>query len=467
MSDFHNTSVDALRRADALSKSADALDGQRLSSFSSRVAIFSALVLLVSQIHAQKPAIPEPLTLVDALTIARDQPLLQLHHRATIELGEARVAATRASLDYRIGLVLEPRTVAKGSALTSGLVSDGRYSLSLTTTLSDFGQSESRHRAANAQLASDKAMFHVLQDARHIDVMERFFSVLLADLHFYAQDEKMTMAFLRFKRARERRERFDAYSTVEVQARESDYQAQRVRRLQSDLARQRTRHYLAVAMGRSNSRSRDLVRPNLADYNDRPLPDYQVLLSEALHANPALRGARVRVEAATQSLLLSQRVDRPRLTGELSFQHYDHFTGFSRDRVRALLQLRVPLVSVEAHERLAHIERAAHLASLEAELIEETHRVQLQLTTLIDKLRINQVARIAAEVEETYRSAYQDRSRSLYEMEVKADLGDAQAQVAEALWKSAKVEFENVILWSKLDALLGRPMLLDGKGGTG
>ena len=52
-------------------------------------------------------------------------------------------------------------------------------------------------------------------------------------------------------------------------------------------------------------------------------------------------------------------------------------------------------------------------------------------------------------------------------MEVKADLGDAQAQVAEALWKSAKVEFENVILWSKLDALLGRPMLLDGKGGTG
>ena len=118
MSDFHNTSVDASRRADALSESADALDGQRLSSFSSRVAIFSALVLLVSQIHAQKPAIPEPLTLVDALTIARDQPLLQLHHRATIELGEARVAATRASLDYRIGLVLEPRTVAKGSALT-------------------------------------------------------------------------------------------------------------------------------------------------------------------------------------------------------------------------------------------------------------------------------------------------------------------------------------------------------------
>ncbi len=186
-----------------------------------------------------------------------------------------------------------------------------------------------------------------------------------------------------------------------------------------------------------------------------------------MHTNPARKAARARVETATQSLLLSQRVNRPRLTGELLLQHYDQFTGFSRDRVRALLQLRVPLVSRESHQRLAHIERAAHLASLEAKLIEATHRVQLELMRLIDRLRVNQVARIAAGVEETYRSAYQDRSRSLYEMEVKADLGDAQAQVAEALWKSAKVEFENAILWSKLDALLGRPMLLSAKGGTG
>ena len=467
MSDFPNTSADASQRVDALSGSAEGPYGRRLSGISCRVAIFSALVLLVSQANAQSPAIPEPLTLVAAVAIAREQPLLQLHHRATIERAEARVATTQAGFDYRIGLVLEPRAADKGSALTSGLVRDGRYGLSLTTTLSDFGQSESRHLAAGAQLASEKATFHALQDTRYIAVMERFFSVLLADLNFYAQDEKMTMAFLRFKRARERRERFAAYSTVEVQARESNYQAQRVRRLQSDLARQRTRHYLAVAMGRPNSLSRDLVRPNLADYNDRPIPDYQVLLSEALDTNPTLQAARSRVETATQSLLLSQRVNHPRLTGELLFQHYDQFTGFSRDRVRALLQLRVPLVSRESHERLAHIERAAHLASLEAKLIEQTHRVQLQLMTLIDKLRVNQVARIAAGVEESYRSAYQDRSRSLYEMEVKADLGDAQAQVAEALWKSAKVEFENAILWSKLDALLGRPMLLSAKGGTG
>ena len=467
MSDFPNTSADASRQVDVLNGSANAPCVRRLSGISRRVAIFSALVLLVSQANAQSPAIPEPLTLVAAMTIAREQPLLQLHHRATIELAEARVAATQAGFDYHIGLVLEPRTADKGSALTSGLVSDGRYGLSLTTTLSDFGQSESQHRAASAQLASEKAAFHALQDTRHIAVMERFFSVLLADMHFYAQDEKMTMTFLRFKRVREQRERFEAYSMVEVQARESDYQAQRVLRLQSDLARRHTRHHLAVAMGWPNSRSRDLVRPNLADYNDRPVPDYQVLLSEALHTNPALTAVRARVETATQSLRLSQRVNRPRLTGELLLQHHDQFTGFSRDRVRALLQLRVPLVSRESHERLAYIERAAHLASLEAELIEKTHRVQLQLMTLIDKLRVNQVARIAAGVEESYRSAYQDRSRSLYEMEVKADLGDAQAQVAEALWKSAKVEFENVILWSKLDALLGRPMLLGAKGGTG
>ena len=120
MSDFPNTSADASRRVDALSGSADAPYGRRLSGISRRVAIFSALVLLVSQANAQSPAIPEPLTLVAAMTSAREQPLLQLHHRATIELAEARVAATQVGFDYRIGLVLEPRTADKGSALTSG-----------------------------------------------------------------------------------------------------------------------------------------------------------------------------------------------------------------------------------------------------------------------------------------------------------------------------------------------------------
>ena len=91
MSDFHNTSADVLRRADALSASVDAPYGRRLSGISCRVAIFSALVLLVSQANAQSPAIPEPLTLVAAMAIAREQPVLQLHHRATIELAEARV----------------------------------------------------------------------------------------------------------------------------------------------------------------------------------------------------------------------------------------------------------------------------------------------------------------------------------------------------------------------------------------
>ena len=69
MSDFPNTSADASRRVDALSGSADAPYGRRLSGISRRVAIFSALVLLVSQANAQSPAIPEPLTLVAAMTI--------------------------------------------------------------------------------------------------------------------------------------------------------------------------------------------------------------------------------------------------------------------------------------------------------------------------------------------------------------------------------------------------------------
>ena len=70
------------------------------------------------------------------------------------------------------------------------------------------------------------------------------------------------------------------------------------------------------------------------------------------------------------------------------------------------------------------------------------------------------VASYHSTVREDYRSIYQDKSRTLYELEMKSDLGDAQAKVAEAIWMSIKVGFEKVVLWAELDAILGRPLLL-------
>ena len=43
----------------------------------------------------------------------------------------------------------------------------------------------------------------------------------------------------------------------------------------------------------------------------------------------------------------------------------------------------------------------------------------------------------------------------MYELELRSDLGDAQAAAAEAMLDSIRVDFERALLWAQLDSLLG------------
>ena len=43
---------------------------------------------------------------------------------------------------------------------------------------------------------------------------------------------------------------------------------------------------------------------------------------------------------------------------------------------------------------------------------------------------------------------------------MRSDLGDAQAAAAEAMLEAARVDFEQALLWTELDALLARPLAL-------
>jgi len=45
-------------------------------------------------------------------------------------------------------------------------------------------------------------------------------------------------------------------------------------------------------------------------------------------------------------------------------------------------------------------------------------------------------------------------------MEMRSDLGDAQAAAAEALLEVTRVDFEQALLWAQMDALLARPIAL-------
>ena len=59
-----------------------------------------------------------------------------------------------------------------------------------------------------------------------------------------------------------------------------------------------------------------------------------------------------------------------------------------------------------------------------------------------------------------YRERALDKSRLLYEMEVSAQIGQAQADMAKSLWLDSQAKFQRVLIWEQIDAVLGTPEVM-------
>ena len=76
------------------------------------------------------------------------------------------------------------------------------------------------------------------------------------------------------------------------------------------------------------------------------------------------------------------------------------------------------------------------------------------------RLRLDDIKLFLAglQVRSDYRELYLDRSRALYELEVKTDLGDAMTEITAVMLDTARAEFDWIMTKAELDALAGRLM---------
>ena len=77
---------------------------------------------------------------------------------------------------------------------------------------------------------------------------------------------------------------------------------------------------------------------------------------------------------------------------------------------------------------------------------------------LLDTLRIQ---REEAQATLDFRDLSLDKSRALYEMEVKADLGDSMTHVSDARLRLAQARYSTALTWAQIDALLGKSLNLN------
>jgi outer membrane protein TolC len=400
---------------------------------------------------AESAPLPTPLTLEQALALADEtHPDLDLA-RADLERSRARLIDAEARSGARLLADLTPERAQPSAGGPD--INDSRARILLSKQLTDFGRQAALEAAAGAELVGRELALIDSRQRRRLDIMRRFFDVLLADLRYAVDNEDMAHRYVTYDRVRQRHE-LGHVSEVELLESENAYREVLIARTESEKRQAGSRLQLAVALNRPNDVPGELVRPALADL-ERDAPDYKTLLKEALDASPVVIAARKEVEAAARSVEAARARNRPVLTGEAEAAQYNEARGLGRNDWRIGLNLRIPLY--DGGETDADIARAAsEHATREARLKKAEQELQQAVLDLVQEIETLKVRRTVAKQRLAYRDTALERTRSLYELEVQANLGDALVRLTEAQYLAARADFELALAWARVEALTGR-----------
>jgi hypothetical protein len=225
--------------------------------------------------------------------------------------------------------------------------------------------------------------------AQQLEIMQRFYDALLADLSYMRDNEAMAVGYVQFDRARARSE-LGQFSDLAVAELEAAYQLIRRRRAASDAARRLTRSLLAQALGTPGDLPKTLVQPPSAP-DLYPAPELDDVVAAALADNRRVQELLTRGDEAAHALVAMA----------------------VRQRALELL-LRLEVLAVAAEQ---------------------------------------------TRTEADWRDLKLDQSRTMYEMEVTADLGYSMSQQTKARRDEAAVALCRSLTLAELGALEGRPVV--------
>lgn len=395
----------------------------------------------------------QPLTLPQALQAAEEpHPDLKLALAdQAMAQAERDLAGARSdwSINLEAGLRQAKPTVGPDS------VSDNSLRLNARKSLYDFGRTALSAQAAGSLVEARAAGVLDTRARRQVEIMTRFFEVMLADMQFAAESEYMAVAYVNFDNGRHRLEvgQIAAADLAEI---ENRYQEWLVKRNASQMLQRSARARLAGAMNRPGQLAADLADPDLAG-NDRTLPEYEELLPLLRAHNPRLAALRAQLAAATQRIEAVRAEKSPALDLELEAAGYSREAA-TRDSLKAGVVLSWPLYTGKRVDAQMAREQA-QFQRLQAE--SEKLALELEQALLETWLEIGELqrsARTAARKNSDYRELALERARGQYEMELKTNLGDSMAATMEAKLRERKTEYQLALAFARLEALLGRPV---------
>ena len=400
------------------------------------------------------PALPGTLTLEAALATAEsDHPdLLIAQAERDSALADERIANSHQDTSVSFeGILRSGRPTIGGQDFAS----DNSIRLTARKTLYDFGRSSNAELAAQYDLNAREADLTTMLDNRRLEIMARYFDVLLADMQYTSDNELMSVYYVSFDQAKDRLAQ-GQISSLELAELESRYRDTLEKRNASSQRQRIARALLANAMNRPGDLPGDLEDPKLPG-NQRALPDYKSLLPVLLDNNSRLH-AQLEMLAASQKRLESLRAEKsPTLDAEVQAADYSR-PSTTRDNFSAGLILSWPLYQGNRSDsRIAR--EMAQFNKLQA----NTDKLKMELNqalleTCLEITQLQSTARGAAQKNTEYRDVQLERSRSLYELELKSNLGTSMVETSDAKLRARRSEYQLALSFARLEALMGRPL---------
>jgi len=418
----------------------------------SLVLIVLTVLAMPSRGIAEAFTLPDPLTLQAALDIGQREHPDVLLAEAERDRAAADLRVTESDSGLQLSVRGEARYIEPASGAENQQHNDSRLGLELDKRLYDFGLTPAREAADRAVLDSRQAGLAAAQLDHRLDIIRRYLDVLLADHEYRLAVESVVTAFVERDKVRDRHE-LGQRSDIDLLQSESDYAELDAERNAARARQRSSRALLVEALGVPEGRPEVLVEPDMSRLQ-RQLPELGVLMGQVLEGNSELRAARAELDAAQQLLLAGRAGNRPVISARAGRYEYQRDLS-SRDDWQVGIALDWPLfrggrVAADTARALSdkHYQQA-QIAVLESDLRE-------RVTQLWEDLQVLRSEQRAAEALMDYRELYLDRSRSLYELEVATDLGDAMVESTRARLRQAQVNYRLLLTWAELDLLQGK-----------
>ena len=395
-------------------------------------------------------AMAEPLTLEEALaSVAAPHPDRRI---AESDLAMARADREQATSRQDLSLFLDGalRTGRRSEQSAWGADNIGR--IVARKPLLDFGRTSQAVEAADQEIAARQAALFNVENLRRLDIMARYFDVLLADMQYAADNEFLAITYIEWDKAKNRFE-LGQISKPDLLKLEASFQDVRERRNASLQRARITRQKLANAINRPGKLPAELVDPALKD-NARQVPDYDALLPWVMAKNLRVQALQAQVAAADARVAAIRAEHNPTLDAEVIGGAYSRET-VTRDEVSAGLVFNIPLyqgrrVDARVARELAQKERAeAELEKLKFDLSETL------LATVQEIEWLRGSSRGAADKQMEYRDWALERARAEYELELKTNLGVSMAEIQMAQLRRKQVEYRLALALARLEALSG------------